>query len=155
MATSTHVLLNGIFMQVPFLLKIITCETLCFIAIAVEMMVYIFSLPLLLPPSLSTISSLPSSTLLFLSSLGDCINQVRTIASLYCNFHRLLRSCDGIQDLPIISSGFKFKDFFWAVSTVMSRQNKIVINKEKKTLAPALIPLWDLCNHSHGQVSSL
>ena len=82
---------------------------------------------------------------------GECINQVRTIASLYANLHRLLRACPHV-DLPIIAEGFSYHDFRWAVSTVMSRQNKIVLNHEAKVFSPALIPLWDFCNHCQGQV---
>lgn len=39
----------------------------------------------------------------------------------------------------------------WAVSTVMTRQN-LVPSSDGKTMIPALIPLWDLCNHKNGKV---
>ena len=85
---------------------------------------------------------------------GECINQVRTIGSLYTNLFRLLRSCPGIEDLqlPIVKEGFKYKEFCWAVSTVMSRQNKILAEVGSKMHTPALIPVWDFCNHSNGEV---
>ena len=91
-------------------------------------------------------------TLLFPSIVAECINQVRTIASLYANLHRLLRSCPHVEDLPIVAKGFSYRDFRWAVSTVMSRQNKIVLSHKEKVFSPALIPLWDFCNHCQGQV---
>ena len=91
-------------------------------------------------------------TLLSPSIVAECINQVRTIASLYANLHRLLRSCPHVEDLPIVAKGFSYRDFRWAVSTVMSRQNKIVLSHKEKVFSPALIPLWDFCNHCQGQV---
>jgi len=42
----------------------------------------------------------------------------------------------------------------WAVSTVMTRQNQIP-NAETGEVDTALIPLWDMCNHTNGWVSSL
>ena len=85
---------------------------------------------------------------------GECVNQVRTIGSLYTNLFHLLRNCPGIEELqlPIVKEGFKYKEFSWAVSTVMSRQNKILMDANSKTYTPVLIPLWDFCNHSNGQV---
>lgn len=38
----------------------------------------------------------------------------------------------------------------WAVSTVITRQNKIPSTTGEPTLA--LIPMWDMCNHCHGTV---
>ena len=38
----------------------------------------------------------------------------------------------------------------WAVSTVITRQNKIPSTTGEPTLA--LIPMWDLCNHCNGTV---
>ena len=40
----------------------------------------------------------------------------------------------------------------WAVSTVMTRQN-FVPSSDGKTMLNALIPMWDMCNHSNGKVS--
>ncbi len=40
----------------------------------------------------------------------------------------------------------------WAVSSVMTRQNQIpTADGSRVTLA--LIPLWDMCNHTNGLVS--
>lgn len=53
-----------------------------------------------------------------------------------------------------------FLDFSWAVSTVMTRQNSIprvctdnAAETEAK-LTPALIPLWDMANHTEGVVAT-
>lgn len=41
----------------------------------------------------------------------------------------------------------------WAVSSVMTRQNQIpTVDGSRVTLA--LIPLWDMCNHTNGLVKS-
>jgi len=41
--------------------------------------------------------------------------------------------------------------FRWAVSTVMTRQNQIP-STETGEVDTALIPLWDMCNHTNGWV---
>ena len=41
----------------------------------------------------------------------------------------------------------------WAASTVMTRMNNIPSEEEPGAAVPALIPYWDLCNHSNGRVS--
>ena len=48
------------------------------------------------------------------------------------------------------ASKFYFKDYLWAMSIVMSRQNEIPIDNESTQLA--LIPVWDMCNHVEGNV---
>ena len=44
--------------------------------------------------------------------------------------------------------------FRWAVSTVMTRQNQIPSAESEDDVDTALIPLWDMCNHTNGWVSS-
>ena len=39
----------------------------------------------------------------------------------------------------------------WAVSSVMTRQNQIP-SMDGQHMISALIPLWDMCNHTNGQV---
>ncbi|KAE8752234.1 hypothetical protein FOCC_FOCC001027, partial [Frankliniella occidentalis] len=41
----------------------------------------------------------------------------------------------------------------WAVSTVMTRQNAVV-SADGGDLTQALIPLWDMCNHADGKLST-
>lgn len=43
--------------------------------------------------------------------------------------------------------------FRWAVSSVMTRQNKIPL-KDGDSYALALIPGWDMCNHSEGEITT-
>ena len=42
----------------------------------------------------------------------------------------------------------------WAVSSVMTRQNQIP-TEDGSRVTLALIPLWDMCNHTSGLVSTL
>lgn len=59
----------------------------------------------------------------------------------------------GEPSLPLYKSGFMYDDFIWAVSCVMSRQNEIP-SKSAPSPTLALIPLWDLCNHCSGHIST-
>lgn len=56
--------------------------------------------------------------------------------------------------MPVFQSGFLYDDFIWAVSCVMSRQNEIPSKLGVATPTLALIPLWDLCNHASGHIST-
>lgn len=47
---------------------------------------------------------------------------------------------------------FSWERFSWAISVVMTRQNQIVGQDNRQQLC--LIPVWDLCNHRHGSVST-
>ncbi|KAH0821472.1 hypothetical protein GEV33_001319 [Tenebrio molitor] len=50
----------------------------------------------------------------------------------------------------IHSSKLALKSRFWAVSTVMTRQNTVPFQEDYH----ALIPLWDMCNHTNGTIST-
>ena len=58
--------------------------------------------------------------------------------------------------LPICTVGFHLVDFKWAVSCVMSRQNKVPVGRALSHLYKenqlVLIPLWDMANHTQGRV---
>lgn len=41
----------------------------------------------------------------------------------------------------------------WAVSSVMTRQNQIP-TEDGSRVTLALIPLWDMCNHTNGLVTT-
>ncbi len=57
-------------------------------------------------------------------------------------------------ELFVSSVGFNYTDFVWAVSCIMSRQNKIP-SKETNEPILVLIPFWDMANHSPGKVIKL
>lgn len=42
----------------------------------------------------------------------------------------------------------------WAVSTVMTRQN-FVPSIDGNSMLNALIPMWDMCNHTNGKVNMI
>ena len=56
--------------------------------------------------------------------------------------------------MAIFKSGFLYDDFIWAVACVMSRQNEIPSRLGHPPPILALIPLWDLCNHTSGYIST-
>ena len=53
----------------------------------------------------------------------------------------------------LCANGFFYLDFIWVVSCVMSRQNQIP-SSNGRAAALALIPLWDMCNHTNGQITT-
>ncbi|XP_064403787.1 actin-histidine N-methyltransferase-like [Halichondria panicea] len=85
--------------------------------------------------------------------LVKAIVQIRNVSKLYAHLHRLVRTtCD--PSLPLFEAGFFLDDFLWAVSAVMSRQNEIPEKADGSNNVLALIPLWDLCNHTEGHMST-
>jgi len=54
----------------------------------------------------------------------------------------------------MFQSGFCYRDFCWAVSSVTTRQNKIPVKGNDGSHDLALIPLWDMCNHMEGEIST-
>ncbi|VUZ46150.1 unnamed protein product [Hymenolepis diminuta] len=110
------------------------------------------------------ISSLPSiySTLAYLTTddfaiiegfpaaelvLSTYRNICRQYGYLYLLFDRMKNE----TVLPNYMKAFCFKDYQWAISTVMSRNNMIPGN-EGGVLC--LIPLWDMINHKQGELTT-
>ncbi|OWK08946.1 hypothetical protein Celaphus_00015530, partial [Cervus elaphus hippelaphus] len=54
--------------------------------------------------------------------------------------------------LPLKDS-FTYEDYRWAVSSVMTRQNQIP-TEDGSRVTLALIPLWDMCNHTSGLITT-
>nr|DBA14522.1 TPA: hypothetical protein GDO54_005477 [Pyxicephalus adspersus] len=70
-----------------------------------------------------------------------------------------LQSTQAIHDthpnaskLPL-KDAFTFDDYRWAVSSVMTRQNQIP-TEDGSRVTLALIPLWDMCNHTNGLITT-
>lgn len=61
--------------------------------------------------------------------------------------------CPGLSDVPALISLFSSDYCRWAVSSVMTRQNQIP-TEDGSRVTLALIPLWDMCNHTSGLVST-
>ncbi|VDN97402.1 unnamed protein product [Rodentolepis nana] len=110
------------------------------------------------------ISSLPStySTVAYLSvddfAVVDgfpaaelVLNTYRNICRQYAYFYLLFDRMKDEIVLPNYMKSFCFKDYQWAISTVMSRNNMIPGN-EGEVLC--LIPLWDMINHKQGQLTT-
>ncbi|GAB0088882.1 Actin-histidine N-methyltransferase [Sergentomyia squamirostris] len=68
--------------------------------------------------------------------------------------HVLSREC-------VSKKAYSAFNLFWAVSTVMTRQNLVpmlVTEKGGETetrMSPALIPLWDMANHAEGKITTI
>lgn len=109
----------------------------------------------ILPESYSTPLYFTTEELKYLKgspALTDCITQYRNIARQYGYFFRLFQNDALASNLPI-KEFFTFDDYRWAVSTVMTRQNQIPTpGGDKMTFA--LIPLWDMCNHCNGLITT-
>ncbi|XP_060070561.1 actin-histidine N-methyltransferase-like [Ylistrum balloti] len=82
----------------------------------------------------------------------DCVNQYRNIARQYAYFYRVLQNHPAASKLPI-KDCFTYDDYRWAVSTVMTRQNQVP-TPDGERLTFALIPLWDMCNHCNGTITT-
>ncbi|XP_031572761.1 actin-histidine N-methyltransferase-like [Actinia tenebrosa] len=80
-------------------------------------------------------------------TLGDALKPYRSIAKQYAYFYKLFQS-----ESKAFKHPFTFDDFRWAVSTVMTRQNQVPISDTENI--KALIPMWDMCNHSNGTIET-
>eukprot|EP00041_Stephanoeca_diplocostata_P029746 m.886023 g.886023 ORF g.886023 m.886023 type:complete len:553 (+) comp23623_c1_seq8:168-1826(+) len=84
----------------------------------------------------------------------------RNVVRQYAYLYKALKDKEMQKALGLASAmEFTFEDYRWAVSAVMTRQNRIPINGAGAdgggpTFALALIPLWDMINHDNGYVTS-
>ncbi|CAG9100910.1 unnamed protein product [Plutella xylostella] len=82
--------------------------------------------------------------------LESSLKLYRSIARQYAYFYMKIHTLD----LPVVKNLqdiFTFENYRWAVSTVMTRQNNISLSHADTT---AFIPLWDMCNHQHGKITT-
>ncbi|XP_045526319.1 actin-histidine N-methyltransferase [Pieris brassicae] len=86
----------------------------------------------------------PSPT--FESSMKLYTNIARQYSYLWLRINK--SNQPGLKNLKEI---FTFENYRWAVSTVMTRQNHIQLTDFTTT---AFIPLWDMCNHEQGKIST-
>ncbi|XP_032812114.2 actin-histidine N-methyltransferase [Petromyzon marinus] len=85
-------------------------------------------------------------------ALPDVLAQYKSIARQYAYFYRLMQNHPAASKLPLRDS-FTYDDYRWAISTVMTRQNQIPM-EDASTVTLALIPLWDMCNHTNGLITT-
>ncbi|XP_068711253.1 actin-histidine N-methyltransferase-like [Montipora foliosa] len=85
-------------------------------------------------------------------AFGEALKLYRNIARQYAYlYQRINQFCPETAKLPL-KNNFTFDGHRWAVSTVITRQNKIPSTTGEPTLA--LIPMWDLCNHCNGTITT-
>ncbi|KAL9984830.1 hypothetical protein ACROYT_G007166 [Oculina patagonica] len=86
-------------------------------------------------------------------AFGEALKLYRNIARQYAYlYQRLQHVCPEKDKIPMSGKNFTFDDHRWAVSTVITRQNKIPSTTGEPTLA--LIPMWDMCNHCNGTITT-
>uniref|UniRef100_A0A671SU22 protein-histidine N-methyltransferase n=1 Tax=Sinocyclocheilus anshuiensis TaxID=1608454 RepID=A0A671SU22_9TELE len=86
--------------------------------------------------------------LLATQAIQDVLSQYKNTARQYAYFYKVIHTHPNASKLPL-KDAFTFDDYRWAVSSVMTRQNQIpTTDGSRVTLA--LIPLWDMCNHTNG-----
>ncbi|ELU11224.1 hypothetical protein CAPTEDRAFT_181634 [Capitella teleta] len=86
-------------------------------------------------------------------TLSEMINQFRNITRQYAYFFNLFQGHELASKLPIQVKNICYDDYRWAVSSVMTRQNQIPTLDGQRMIS-ALIPLWDMCNHTNGQITT-
>ncbi|XP_061600136.1 actin-histidine N-methyltransferase isoform X2 [Cololabis saira] len=85
-------------------------------------------------------------------AVQDVLSQYKNTARQYAYFYKLLQTHPAASKLPLKDS-FTFDDYRWAVSSVMTRQNQIP-TEDGSRVTLALIPLWDMCNHTNGLITT-
>lgn len=91
-------------------------------------------------------------TLLGTQAVQDVLSQYKNTARQYAYFYKLIQTHPAASKLPLKDS-FTFDDYRWAVSSVMTRQNQIP-TEDGSRITLALIPLWDMCNHTNGLITT-
>ncbi|XP_011503823.1 PREDICTED: histone-lysine N-methyltransferase setd3, partial [Ceratosolen solmsi marchali] len=80
------------------------------------------------------------------------LKQCRNIARQYSYFNKIFQnSKNSVSEL--LRDTFSYEEYRWAVSTVMTRQN-IIPSEDNLQMIHSLIPMWDLCNHEHGKITT-
>ncbi|XP_033123935.1 actin-histidine N-methyltransferase-like [Anneissia japonica] len=81
---------------------------------------------------------------------SESMKQYKNIARQYAYFNKLFHTSPDVADIPLKNT-FTYDGYRWAVSTVMTRQNQIP-STDRKFQCTALIPVWDMCNHTNGKI---
>ncbi|XP_035024945.1 actin-histidine N-methyltransferase isoform X1 [Hippoglossus stenolepis] len=90
--------------------------------------------------------------LLGTQAVQDVLSQYKNTARQYAYFYKLVQTHPAASKLALKDS-FTFDDYRWAVSSVMTRQNQIP-TEDGSRVTLALIPLWDMCNHTNGLITT-
>ncbi|XP_069591523.1 actin-histidine N-methyltransferase [Ranitomeya imitator] len=90
--------------------------------------------------------------LLSTQAIHDVFSQYKNTARQYAYFYKVIQTHPNASKLPL-KDAFTFDDYRWAVSSVMTRQNQIP-TEDGSRVTLALIPLWDMCNHTNGLITT-
>ncbi|XP_060118885.1 actin-histidine N-methyltransferase [Heteronotia binoei] len=85
-------------------------------------------------------------------AIHDVFSQYKNTARQYAYFYKVIQTHPNASKLPLKDS-FTYDDYRWAVSSVMTRQNQIPA-EDGSRVTLALIPLWDMCNHTNGLITT-
>ncbi|KAJ8290276.1 hypothetical protein GJAV_G00010820 [Gymnothorax javanicus] len=85
-------------------------------------------------------------------AIQDVFSQYKNTARQYAYFYKVIQTHPNASKLPL-KDAFTFDDYRWAVSSVMTRQNQIP-TEDGSRVTLALIPLWDMCNHTNGLITT-
>ncbi|KAM5129055.1 actin-histidine N-methyltransferase isoform 1-T3 [Mantella aurantiaca] len=85
-------------------------------------------------------------------AIHDVFSQYKNTARQYAYFYKVIQTHPNASKLPL-KDAFTFDDYRWAVSSVMTRQNQIP-TEDGSRVTLALIPLWDMCNHTNGLITT-
>ncbi|XP_036847529.1 actin-histidine N-methyltransferase isoform X2 [Manis javanica] len=85
-------------------------------------------------------------------AVHDVFSQYKNTARQYAYFYKVIQTHPHANKLPLKDS-FTYEDYRWAVSSVMTRQNQIP-TEDGSRVTLALIPLWDMCNHTNGLITT-
>ncbi|XP_069806691.1 actin-histidine N-methyltransferase isoform X2 [Dendropsophus ebraccatus] len=85
-------------------------------------------------------------------AIHDVFSQYKNTARQYAYFYKVIQTHPNANKLPL-KDAFTFDDYRWAVSSVMTRQNQIP-TEDGSRVTLALIPLWDMCNHTNGLITT-
>ncbi|XP_014681916.1 PREDICTED: histone-lysine N-methyltransferase setd3-like [Priapulus caudatus] len=83
----------------------------------------------------------------------EALKQYRHIARQYAYFYKLFHTATDVKGILFLKENFSYDAYRWAVSVVMTRQNMIP-SADTSGLIAALIPMWDMCNHINGKIST-
>lgn len=82
--------------------------------------------------------------------LEQSLKLFRSIARQYAYFYNKVFT----MDLPVVKKLrdiYCYENYRWAVTTVMTRQNNVRLTNYDTN---AFIPLWDMCNHENGKITT-
>ncbi|XP_034938623.1 actin-histidine N-methyltransferase [Chelonus insularis] len=109
----------------------------------------------ILPTNYCTVLHMSTNDMIELKgspTLETALKHCRNIARQYSYFHQLFHSNNNPVS-ELLRDVFTYEEYCWAVSTIMTRQN-IIPSRNGTQMIHALIPMWDMCNHEEGMITT-